>query len=72
MGVTIRVVRGRKARDSKYTIRRSVKVHAYGTSNGFAVRVNESKYMGRTSSNNLATITADSSEGERRKYVSIR
>lgn len=79
MGVTMRVVRGRQGKNSKYTIRRSVKIHAYGTDNGFAVRVTQSSYRGsssndpsRSSNNNIAAISVDDGNGERRKYVAIR
>ena len=75
MGVTMRVTRGRKTSNSKYTIRRSVRIHS--SSNG--IRITKSMYKGstnndpsRSASNSLAEIIMTDYDGERRKYVSIR
>ena len=79
MSVTMRVVRGRKVKNPKYTIRKSIKVHSYGTENGYAIRTNESGYIGKTENDpkNLenvqpfATLTLDTDNGTRRAYVPI-
>lgn len=75
MGVTMRVIRGRKAKNPKYTIRKSISVHA----NKSSIRVTKSIYKGssendpknRASSNSRATINVDTNSGIRRRYVSI-
>lgn len=78
MGVTLRVVRGRKVKNPTYTIRRSVKVYGYQDNNAFVVRATKSVYKGNSSndpnritSNKIATVSVND-DGERRKYVSIR
>lgn len=76
MSVTMRVVRGRKAKNPTYTIRRSVVVHAYEDN---TVRATKSFYMGKTENDpknientpSIATLSLDTDNGTRRAYVPI-
>lgn len=71
MGVTIRVVRGRKAKNSQRVIRRSIKVHVYDNDSGVSIRTRKSTYIGSSKNTSQAKISIDTSSGTRTRYVSI-
>lgn len=76
MGVTIRVVRGRKVKNPKYTIRRTVKIHTYNNDGRFGVRVSDTYYKGKTENDpartsTFATVNVPTNNGTRRSYVPI-